>query len=290
MKRFFLPLTMAALCSLPQASAVSAEFVQTELKLNNVQLEQVVPHTEYFASKEAAKGINPAWHYVRIPYTLQGKCRDAEKTPLYVDELKVHAYLVFAVGKEDKNFILVDKEVTYVDIPLRPRSGNGLAENDKVQAAFFISPADATRICADSSRRADKADLSGLLAAVAVEFKFKESDCSKPDSTTDIILNKKLKNQLKKGWWRKEAKNSIGVSLRGINETPFAPFYAPAFPPTRPIYGTEGGAASSFSPSATGGMTTPGYMPSAATDSSATTTSEPEPETVPTKKGKKRRK
>ena len=39
---------MAALCSLPQASAVSAEFVQTELKLNNVQLEQVVPHTEYF--------------------------------------------------------------------------------------------------------------------------------------------------------------------------------------------------------------------------------------------------
>ena len=106
---------MAALCSLPEASATSADFVQAELtmKPSDAQVEQVVPKTEYFASKEAAKSINPAWHYVRIPFKLQGKCRDAEKSPLYVDELKVHAYLVFSVGKEEKNLILVDKEVTY---------------------------------------------------------------------------------------------------------------------------------------------------------------------------------
>lgn len=286
MKRFFLPLTMAALCSLPEASATSADFVQAELtmKPSDAQVEQVVPKTEYFASKEAAKSINPAWHYVRIPFKLQGKCRDAEKSPLYVDELKVHAYLVFSVGKEEKNLILVDKEVTYVDIPLRPRSGSGVSENDKVQAGFFISPADATRISADASNRADKADLSGMLAAVAVEFKYKDADCSKPDTDTDVLVNKKLKNVLKKGWWTKQAKNSIGVKLRGIYETPFAPFYAPAFPPTRPLYGEDAGYSSS-SPSSMGGS---GYTPVPTSDTTADTTTE-EP-VAPVKKSRKRRK
>lgn len=287
MKRFFLPIAVAALCGLPEAAAISADYAQAELtlKANDAQVEQVVPRTEYFATKDTAKNINPAWHFVRIPYSLQGKCR-GDKTPLYVDELKVHAYLVFSVGKDDEKLILVDKEVTYVNIPLSPKGDVG--ENKNVQAAVFISPSDAARICGNGSAKVEKVDLGGKLAAVAVEFKFKDADCSKPETPADVLVNKKMKNKLKKGWWKKEDKAGIGVQLRAISETPFAPFYAPAFPATSPMYGEASG--SSYSSSSSGGMS--GYTPAAATESTdsadaSTTTEEP---VAPTKKSKKRRK
>lgn len=288
MKRIFLPIAVAALFGLPQAGALSADYAQAELTLkpSDAQVEQVVPRTEYFATRDTAKNINPAWHFVRIPYTLQGKSR-GDKTPLYVDELKVHAYLVFAVGKDGDKLILLDKEITYVNIPLTPKSGMG--ENKNVQAAVFISPSDAARICGNGSSKVDKVDLSGKLAAVAVEFKFKDADCGKPDTDADVLVDKKMKNKLKKGWWKKEDKAGIGVSLRAISETPFAPFYAPAFPPTSPLYGEATGS-SSYSSSSTGST---GYTPSAATESTDTTADAPAETTepvAPTKKSKKRRK
>lgn len=288
MKRIFLPIAVAALFGLPQAGALSADYAQAELTLkpSDAQVEQVVPRTEYFATRDTAKNINPAWHFVRIPYTLQGKSR-GDKTPLYVDELKVHAYLVFAVGKDGDKLILLDKEITYVNIPLTPKSGMG--ENKNVQAAVFISPSDAARICGNGSSKVDKVDLSGKLAAVAVEFKFKDADCGKPDTDADVLVDKKMKNKLKKGWWKKEDKAGIGVSLRAISETPFAPFYAPAFPPTSPLYGEATGS-SSYSSSSTGST---GYTPSAATESTDTAADAPTETTepvAPTKKSKKRRK
>lgn len=288
MKRIFLPIAVAALFGLPQAGALSADYAQAELtmKPNDAQVEQVVPRAEYFATKDTAKNMNPAWHYVRIPYTLQGKSR-GDKTPLYVDELKVHAYLVFAVGKEGEKLILLDKEITYVNIPLTPKSG--MSENKNVQAAVFISPSDAARICGNGSSKVDKVDLSGKLAAVAVEFKFKDADCAKPESDADVLVDKKMKSRLKKGWWKKEDKAGIGVRLRSISETPFAPFYAPAFPPTSPLYGEATGS-SSYSPSSSGSS---GYTPSAAmetTDTAADTPDEPAEPVAPTRKSKKRRK
>ncbi len=288
MKRIFLPIAVAALFGLPQAGALSADYAQAELTLkpSDAQVEQVVPRTEYFATRDTAKNINPAWHFVRIPYTLQGKSR-GDKTPLYVDELKVHAYLVFAVGKDGDKLILLDKEITYVNIPLTPKSG--MSENKNVQAAVFISPSDAARICGNGSSKVDKVDLSGKLAAVAVEFKFKDADCGKPDTDADVLVDKKMKNKLKKGWWKKEDKAGIGVSLRAISETPFAPFYAPAFPPTSPLYGEATGS-SSYSSSSTGST---GYTPSAATESTDTAADAPAETTepvAPTKKSKKRRK
>ena len=288
MKRNFLPIAVAALFGLPQAGALSADYAQAELTLkpSDAQVEQVVPRTEYFATRDTAKNINPAWHFVRIPYTLQGKSR-GDKTPLYVDELKVHAYLVFAVGKDGDKLILLDKEITYVNIPLTPKSG--MSENKNVQAAVFISPSDAARICGNGSSKVDKVDLSGKLAAVAVEFKFKDADCGKPDTDADVLVDKKMKNKLKKGWWKKEDKAGIGVSLRAISETPFAPFYAPAFPPTSPLYGEATGS-SSYSSSSTGST---GYTPSAATESTDTAADAPAETTepvAPTKKSKKRRK
>lgn len=293
MKRFFLPIAVAALCGLPQAAATSADYAQAELtlKAGEAQVEQAVPRAEYFATKDTAKNINPAWHFVRIPYSLQGKCR-GDKTPLYVDELKVHAYLVFSVGKDGEKLILVDKEITYVNIPLSPKGD--VSENKNVQAAVFISPSDAARICGNGSSKVEKVDLGGKLAAVAVEFKFKDADCSKPDTDADVLVNKKMKNKLKKGWWKKEDKAGIGVQLRAISETPFAPFYAPAFPATSPMYGDANGSSYSSSSSSAGSMS--GYTPSAATESAessdsaeATSTAADEP-VAPTKKSKKRRK
>lgn len=291
MKRFFLPIAVAALCGLPEAAAISADYAQAELtlKANDAQVEQVVPRTEYFGTKDTAKNINPAWHFVRIPYSLQGKSR-GDKTPLYVDELKVHAYLVFAVGKDGEKLILVDKEITYVNIPLSPKGD--VSENKNVQAAVFISPSDAARICGSGSSKVEKVDLGGKLAAVAVEFKFKDADCGKPEADADVLVNKKMKNKLKKGWWKKEDKAGIGVQLRAISETPFAPFYAPAFPATSPMYGEASGSSYSSSSSSSGSMS--GYTPAAATESTTSTdsadTATTEEPVAPTKKSRKRRK
>lgn len=295
MKRFFLPLAVAALCGLPKAAAVSADAAEAELtmKASDAKIEQIAPRTEYFGTKEAAKAISPAWHVLRIPYTLRGKAR-GDKKPLFVDELKVHAYLVFAVGKDGDKLILVDKEITYVDIPLSPKAD--LSENKNVQAAVFISPSDATRICADDARKADKADLSGKLAAVAVEFSFQGENCHKSDAPNDVLVDKKMKNRLKKGWWKKEDKAGIGVRLRSIAETPFAPFYAPAFPPTNPMYGEAAAGPSGFTPYSPTTTTTGGYTPTSATetgtaDTGDTSSTETEAtETSGKKKNKKRRK
>ena len=291
MKRFLLPIVVAALCGSSHAASSSADTVQAELTLkpNEVQVEQVAPRAAYFETKDSAKAINPAWHFVRIPYTLLGRSRDSDKTPMYVDELKVHAYLIFAVPtKNDDKFILLDKEITYVDIPLSPKGKDG--ENKNVQAAVFISPSDAARICGEGTSKVERVELNGKLAAIAVEFSFKGMDCVKPKTEVDLVLNKKLKSRLKKGWWKKESKNDLGVNLRAISDTPFAPFYAPAFPATSPMYGSAD-AASTSAPSSYDGAT--GYTPSSASDSTEPTadsseeTEEPE---VSTKKNKKRRK
>ena len=297
MKRFFLPLAVAALCGLPKAAATSADAVEAELtlKASDAKIEQISPRAEYFGTKEAAKAISPAWHVLRIPYTLRGKAR-GDKKALFVDELKVHAYLVFAVGKDGDKLILVDKEITYVDIPMSPKSD--VSENKNVQAAVFISPSDATRICADDARKADKADLSGKLAAVAVEFSFQGENCGKADADSDVLVDKKMKNRLKKGWWKKEDKAGIGVRLRAISETPFAPFYAPAFPATKPMYGEASDMSpvpSSSNPYATTTSTTGGYTPASSTetgsaDDSSTTTAADDDAEGSKKNKKKRRK
>lgn len=281
MKRISLLLTVAALCGLNQASAVSADYAQAELKLkpSGAQVEQIVPRAEYFVTKDTNKAVNPAWHYVRIPYALEGKCRDASKLPLYVDELKVHAYLVFAADKEGKKLIMLDKEITYVNIPLTQKVDS--SENKNVQAAVFISPSDAARICADESSKVDKVDLKDRLAAVAVEFKFKDASCLKPDTEQSVLVNKKLKNRLSAKWWTKEDKKGVGARLCSIAETPFAPFYAPTFPPTSPMYGSTAAAA----PVAD-------YVPASVTDSATTTDSSATEadDSGSKKKNKKRRK
>lgn len=294
MKRIFLPLVMAALCGFAQAASTSADYAQAILSTKSVEfkVEQATPSSPYFETKETAKLVSPAWHYVRIPYELQGKCRDAADLPIYVDELKVHVYLVFSTTKDLKELIMLDKEVTYVNIPLIPKRGAKMSTNEQLQAAVFISPSDAARICAKEAKTLEKVDLSSRLCAVAVEFRFNGADCMKPESETDVIVNKKCKNMLKKNWWKKTAKNDLGVKLRTIAETPFAPSYAPAFPPVSPMYG-EGYTASSSSTSGYSSMggTDTGYSASEDTAAAGTTETEAAATEEPTtKKSKKRRK
>ena len=176
-----------------------------------------------------------------------------------------------------------------MDIPMSPKSD--VSENKNVQAAVFISPSDAARICAKEAKTLDKVDLSARLCAVAVEFRFNGTDCMKPESETDVLVNKKCRNMLKKNWWKKNAKNDLGVKLRSIAETPFAASYAPAFPPVSPMFG-EAYTASSLGTSADGysttGGTDAGYSTSDAAASDADT--EAGADDVSTKKSKKRRK
>lgn len=293
MKRIILPLVMAALCGLAQAASTSADYAQAVLstKSNEFKVEQVTPSSPYFESKETAKLVSPAWHYVRIPYELHGKCRDAADLPIYVDELKVHVYLVFNTTKDLKELIMLDREVTYVNIPLIPKRGAKMSSNEQLQAAVFISPSDAARICAKEAKTLDKVDLSARLCAVAVEFRFNGTDCMKPESETDVLVNKKCRNMLKKNWWKKNAKNDLGVKLRSIAETPFAASYAPAFPPVSPMFG-EAYTASSLGTSADGYSTTGGTDTGYSTSDTAASDADTEAgaDDVSTKKSKKRRK
>ena len=310
MKRFFLPLAVAALCGVSHATTVpSADYAQASLSLKAKDAEFVeVPPSGgvgmFTSSADAKKLSNPAWHVLRIPYELRGKSRKEGKFPLYVDELKVHAYLLFAVGKS-KKLILLEKEITYVDIPLPKRNaGEKRSENREVSAGVFISPADAACICAEDASKVEKVSLKGKLAAVAVEFKFKDADCAAPLESGQepyVLIDNSLKSTLKKDWWKKEGKNTIGAELCAISETPFAPYYAPTFPATSPMYGSSSASGSySASSSASSGMD--GYVPASATDSAAsadgadstasdTTTAEgaTDDAAAPKKKGKKRR-
>lgn len=324
MKRFLLSLTVAALCGVSQATTISAEYadVVPKMKPGDAKFIEIQPKDamNYFTSKDidVKKIENPAWYYLRIPYELRGRSRDPEVTPSYVDELKVRVYLLFALGSGDyQKLMMVDKEVTYVNIPL-PREGTGddgksQSENKAVNAGVFLSPADATRIWKEderlrnggkpkkgSSNKLSKVSLEKLLAAVAVEYGFKDKEdvTSKKELKKNkdykdgfiVVPNTSLKEPLKKMWWKKENKNALGVQLCAISETPFAPFYAPTFPPTSPMYGSAyTGGSMSGAPSM--GAPMDGYVPSSATeDSAAPAEAAVEEAPAPTKKSKKRRK
>lgn len=287
MKRFFLPLAMTALCGLQQAiAAPDAESVEVELKLkaSDAKFLEIVPKdmadANYF-NFETRKTPSPAWFYMPIQYELRGECASKDGKPdypLYVPELKVHVYCLFDMGKKTggksagkTKFVMIDKEITYVDIPLPDRDSSkkeGL--NKKVYAAVFVSPADAARLGDEAVSKSDKADkiskvdFGKNLAAIAVEFRVGDVEVSigefKKKNPKGIVVKKEYANTLNDGWWKLE--NTSVIDLKSIAETPFAPFYAAAFPPTANLYGTPDSTSSSGSADSTGDT----YVPSAATE------------------------
>lgn len=287
MKRFFLPLVITALCGLHQAyAAPDAESAKVELKLKpkDLKFEAIIPRdmdgSSYFTFSKNKKGASPAWFYMPIPYELRGECsaRDGKpEYPLYVPELKVHVYCLFDMGKKTSGrsagqtkYIMIDKEITYVDIPL-PAKDSAKKEglNKEVYAAVFVSPADAARLGDEATSQNDKADkiskveFGKNLAAVAVEFRVGEVEVSISEfkkNNPKGIVKPEYANDLNDGWWKLENKSVI--DLKAICETPFAPFYAAVFPPTENLYGASASGAASINSDSSADT----YVPTAATE------------------------
>lgn len=240
MKNLLFPLAVAAFCGLPVASALNADNARVTLDVSNggdLRVESIAPMT-IFGGKDAKQSRtdkSTTWQYVTIPVKVEAKCK-GDRTPNFVDELKVHVYAVFGGEKGDEP-IMLDKEITYVDIPVSGKSGGKISEGH-MNVGVFISPANACKIMNSNN----KVELGDKLVAVAIEASFHDSPCIAADSEPFAVVDAKYKQKLTGAWWKKTSKNKQGAELSAISETPFAPFYAPVFPPTKPLYGSaEGG-------------------------------------------------
>lgn len=243
MKNLLFPLAVAAFCGLPVASALNADNARVTLDVksgSDLRLESAAAPT-YFGGKDAKQSRSDkssVWQYVTIPLKVEAKSK-GDAAPNFVDELKVHVYAVFATDDKAEP-IMLDKEITYVDIPVDAKSGGKLSSG-KMNAGVFISPANASKIINSNS----KSELGDKLIAVAVETSFHGSPCMVTDSEPFYIVDSKFKQKLTGAWWKKTSKNKQGAELNAISETPFAPFHAPVFPPTKPLYGSADSSTSS---------------------------------------------
>ncbi len=254
MKNLIWPLAVAAVLGAPAVNAASADHarVTLDLKATDAKVERVAPPSGgIFGSKERVKpGAVEAssWYFVRIPLKVEGKGKASEPIT-FVDELKVHVYLVF-MGESADDLTMVEREITYTEIPVSP-GGADKTSTGTLTAAAFISPSNAAKICGAKG----KVDLTGHhLGAVAVEASFGGSNCLNPKEDPSVIVDNKLKGKLTNGWWKKKsAPNKRGAVICSIAETPFAPYYASlSGAPTSPMYGAAGVSASSSSSSSSG--------------------------------------
>lgn len=286
MKNLLFPFAVAAFCGLPAAFGLNADNARVSLDVQNggdLRVESVVPMT-IFGGKEAKQSRGDkttTWQYVTIPVKVEAKCK-GDRTPNFVDELKVHVYAVFGSDK-GADPIMLDKEITYVDIPVNAKSGGKLSEG-KMNVGVFISPANASKIMNSNS----KIELGDKLIAVAVEASFHDSPCIDTSSDPSFVVDSKFKQKLTGAWWKKasNAKNKQGAELSAISETPFAPFYAPVFPPTKPLYGSATGSSSSYTPSSST-EDDASSSDSSATTTDSTATDTEAPVTTSSKKSKK---
>lgn len=241
MNKKLLPLAVAAFFGLPVASALNAEYANVSLDVqggSDLKIESANPPSMVFGAKESkGKGSDKlaSWQYITIPLRVNGKCR-GDKSPNFIGELNVHVYAAFEGAGKDAAPILLDKEITYVEIPLSGKS----SENKEwmeglMNAGIFLSPANAKKILGDDK---EKIELKDKLIAVAIEASFEGSNCMHPKKDPFYIVSAKYKQKLSGAWWKKGSANKQNAELLAISETPFAPFYAPTFPPTKPLYGS----------------------------------------------------
>ena len=242
MKNLLFPLAMAAFCGLPVASALNADNARVTLDVStgsDLRVESISPMMIFGGkeAKQARSDKSSVWQYVTIPVKVEAKCK-GDRSPNFVDELKIHVYAVFDGGK-DADPIMLDKEITYVDIPVNSKSSGKTSEGD-MNVGIFISPANASKIINSN----DKVELGNKLLAVAIEASFHDSPCIASDTEPFAVVDAKYKQKLTGAWWKKTSKNKQGAELSAISETPFAPFYAPLFPPTKPLYSSAAGSSS----------------------------------------------
>lgn len=254
MKKSLLSLAVAAFLGLPVASALNAEFANVSLdaKPGDLKVETVSYAGSPIAGKAKADDELTTWQYVVIPLKVDGKCR-GDHYPNFLGELKVHIYAAFDGGK-DADPVLLDKEITYVEIPLPGKSSENKDWScGTMNAGIFISPANASKILGSANKGTK---LKDKLIAVAVDASFDGTSCMHPTKEPFVIIDTKYKQKLTGSWWKKSSKNKGGAELSSIAESPFAPFYAPVFPATKPLFGSAKAAGTTGS--GTAGMGTTG--------------------------------
>ncbi len=270
MKRAFLSLVAAA-CSALTAAAVDATAANVWLDANAKPVFQTMGKGIQADKGASAPTFTCPWQYVSIPLHVEGKLKgDEAEYPHFISELKLRISLAIAVeddkGKVKKKPVILQKEVTYVDVPLGKANEKKLGKS-VVNVGAFISPASAYKL----NRK--NGDLGKKLVAVAVEATFNGANCNKTKGDTGenpvvgVIVDQSAGKELGEKWWKSAGSGSTGAVLNAISETPFAPQYAEhGFPPVRPMYGAaEAGSSSSSS-------TTPSTLtPTEGTDSETTT-------------------
>ncbi len=297
MKRLILPLA-AAFCTSFAASALDA--TDARLWLDDKDKLKVTDKTW----NDAKSVSRTTWQYVSIPVQVEGVAKGEDSAPHFIPEMQVHVYALFSVNDREKEYVLLDKELNYVEIPLDSKHADKNKGSGTVNVGVFISPGNAYKLAPKDG------DLRKKLVAVAVEATFKGAPCIRKDSGNRAIVqymvfDNGLAQSLKSNWWRSKSsfKNSCGAVLHSIAETPYAAQYNQLdMPALSPMYagGPAGSSASSSSSSYTGGPTsadtadtdisgTISSPDSDSTDSSATT-EEDDSSTKGSKKNNKKNK
>jgi len=281
MKSNLLSLTIAAmLCCMPFAASARDAGRSVGAQFDTIVPSKLgfkpLPSGRLSFGLESASADECQWQVLNIPVRIGArkvKANNGDKvTPNYVSAMTFHVYLcidpVNATDKEGKPIdkkkrpIVLDKEITYVDIPLKKAQGATLVGETKTDAVatinvgVFLSPADIRRIVEkDSAEYEDpkgaKAQPEIKLLAVAMEAEYNDSKCwfrDKKAKEDDIKVSADIKSWLPDKWWKKGSATTRGASLRSINETPFAASFYPTYCATRPMYGSTP-ASSDSSPS-----------------------------------------
>ena len=160
------------------------------------------------------------------------------------------------------DYFLLEKDITYVDIPMESvaKKGDGFDEKAgagyaKMSVGLFISPASALKL----TDAPEKTDAKPKVVAYAIAPTFKGTPCRvipKGDaarkSPISYISDSKLDKFLKKTsqWWKGSTASHFATTsaqLLSIAETPWAAGYAPTYPAVKPAYGAASLTSSSSS-------------------------------------------
>lgn len=280
MKKTFLKCAVVALLSsMSSVYAVDADMVRVNLDKElrkDIRVESKAPGG--FGAKKGETGTI-AWQYVAVPIEVIGGVKGSKKTaPDFVNELTLRVYLLFR-GEKKGSYVMLDKEVTYVDIPLSESKEASKPAKGVMYGGVFISPRSARRLveglkkldneASGSSKEvrlgADEGSLEKYLVGVAIDVTRDGMNVMDANDKTSQppfhMLRPDVAAEFKgKKWWLSSKGTVIpaGVALSAINETPFALDYAPLFPPVRPLVANVAGEASASAttaPAPTGGGT-----------------------------------
>lgn len=240
MKNIFLSLVAALAIGSFAAPALDATAVKVALgDTNKIELYKlgVPPSMPMTADPRKMNTPFGEWYVVNIPLKITAKA-GKDKEADFVPAVTVHAYLAmecYDPEKGNSDLVLLDKEVTYVEIPVNKKAGS--YKEGTPFAGFFISPSSAKKLNA----KGDKDLLKGKLKAVAIEATFNGKNCTDPDAKaiTSHVLDSKYKTRFSGKWWKSSKAKSGGAKLLSVAETPYAPFVGSNYPSVKPLFGSS---------------------------------------------------